>query len=518
MKLGRKLGKQLLSGILTISMVLSSAITSYAYTEDSKILPAVSTPSSECVLIGIKGDYITQAKEALKRINEIRWEACVQGVPKPGNPSVKLTENDYVEIKWSADLEKVARIRAAEASLVISHTRPNGKSGSTLGVTGVSYSEVLAWNWSSSMLDGIEQWYEEKGDWVTQNSNKVTGHYTIMINPSNTYVGIGCMLTSDGLYPNTTCGRFGSSSSALDETMGEKITDCIQLIEIKKSALTDVTLNKVSNNSVSNLKIGDTVSYELIVETSLEDDMATALLMDNVKWTSSDTKIATVDTYGKVTGVGAGTVSITASSDSGLAASVSLTFTCSHDERGYRGAQEPTCTTDGYTGDEYCKVCGEKITSGSSIKATGHQWDSGKVTEKATATKDGKILYTCMVCQTTKIQTIPATGNNADKEETPPSVSKVKSLKAKAGSKKLTVTWEKLSGAAGYELQVSTKSSFKGAKTVKIGKSKKQYVVKKLKAKTKYYVRIRAYKTFKDAKGKTQKAYGKWVKINKKTK
>lgn len=99
-----------------------------------------------------------------------------------------------------------------------------------------------------------------------------------------------------------------------------------------------------------------------------------------------------------------------------------------------------------------------------------------------------------------------------------PTVSKVKLLKAKAAKKKLTLTWKKLSGAAGYQVQISTKKNFKGAKKISISKSKKTYTKKKLKAKKKYYIRIRAYKTYKDANKKAKKVYGKWTTINKKTK
>lgn len=99
-----------------------------------------------------------------------------------------------------------------------------------------------------------------------------------------------------------------------------------------------------------------------------------------------------------------------------------------------------------------------------------------------------------------------------------PSVSKVKSFKVKAGKKKLTLTWKKISGAAGYQVQISTKKNFKGANIKYISKFKKTYTKKGLKAKKKYYVRIRAYKTYKDAIGWTQKSYGKWTIISKKTK
>lgn len=99
-----------------------------------------------------------------------------------------------------------------------------------------------------------------------------------------------------------------------------------------------------------------------------------------------------------------------------------------------------------------------------------------------------------------------------------PSVSTVKSFKAKAGKKKLTLSWKKVTDAAGYQIQISTKKNFKGAKTISVSKSKKSYTKKNLKAKTKYYIRICAYKTYKAATGKTKKACGKWKTISKKTK
>ena len=112
----------------------------------------------------------------------------------------------------------------------------------------------------------------------------------------------------------------------------------------------------------------------------------------------------------------------------------------------------------------------------------------------------------------------PDTQKPAQKPVKKPSVSKVKSFQIKPGKKKLAMSWKKISGAAGYQLQVSTKKNFIGAKTISISKSKKTYTKNGLKAKRKYYVRIRAYKTYKDAKGRSQKAYGKWATGNKKTK
>ena len=45
------------------------------------------------------------------------------------------------------------------------------------------------------------------------------------------------------------------------------------------------------------------------------------------------------------------------------------------------GAKDATCTQDGYTGDEVCKTCGETVTKGEVVKATGHHYKDGKCTD-----------------------------------------------------------------------------------------------------------------------------------------
>lgn len=73
---------------------------------------------------------------------------------------------------------------------------------------------------------------------------------------------------------------------------------------------------------------------------------------------------------------------------------------------------------------------------------------------------------------------------------------KKQKAKVKAGKKKLTVTWKKDKNVSGYQIKIATKKNFKGAKTYTV-KSYKTYkkVIKKLKAKKKYFVKVRAYKT-----------------------
>ena len=68
-------------------------------------------------------------------------------------------------------------------------------------------------------------------------------------------------------------------------------------------------------------------------------------------------------------------------------------------------------------------------------------------------------------------------------------------LSLKAGKKQLTASWSSVSGISGYEVQYSTSSKMKSAKTVKVSKSSKKTTIKKLTKGMKYYVRLRTYKT-----------------------
>lgn len=79
--------------------------------------------------------------------------------------------------------------------------------------------------------------------------------------------------------------------------------------------------------------------------------------------------------------------------------------------------------------------------------------------------------------------------------------------------KGLTVKWRKQNSQInGYEIQYSVSRNFKGAKTVKISKVKTaSKKISRLKAKKRYYVRIRTYKTAK-VDGMNLKLYSRWSK------
>ena len=104
-------------------------------------------------------------------------------------------------------------------------------------------------------------------------------------------------------------------------------------------------------------------------------------------------------------------------------------------------------------------------------------------------------------------------GGAADNKPSQSTVSKIKIARAKLRrikrkKKSLTVKWKKQKKITGYQLQISRKKSFSGAQTINVGAKAKAYTFRNLKAKKRYYVRIRAYKKINGAY-----QYGKWSRI-----
>ena len=109
----------------------------------------------------------------------------------------------------------------------------------------------------------------------------------------------------------------------------------------------------------------------------------------------------------------------------------------------------------------------------------------------------------------------PSTSTSAPAAQTiaqpaaPKNNKKVKVASAKAGKKSVKVTWKKVKGIKGYQIQYSTNKKFKKGNEIITVKSTKSTsaTIKKLKSKKKYYVRMRTYKI---VNGK--KVYSAWSK------
>ena len=90
------------------------------------------------------------------------------------------------------------------------------------------------------------------------------------------------------------------------------------------------------------------------------------------------------------------------------------------------------------------------------MPATGHKWDEGKVTKEATETSEGIKTYTCTVCSETKTEAIPKLDPKPEPKPTPkPTPAKVSGKllpKMTAKKKGMTISWNKIKGAAGYDI------------------------------------------------------------------
>lgn len=125
-----------------------------------------------------------------------------------------------------------------------------------------------------------------------------------------------------------------------------------------------------------------------------------------------------------------------------------------------------------------------------SVIVKGTKQDEVKDSEPAT-----KPSESATTPSTTQPTTKPSTTKNT--ETVKPEKTSIKKLSK--GKKKFTVTWAKVSGVKGYQIQYSSDKKFKkNNKSVTVTKQKTtKATVKKLKSKKKYYVRVRTYKTVK---------------------
>ena len=148
------------------------------------------------------------------------------------------------------------------------------------------------------------------------------------------------------------------------------------------------------------------------------------------------------------------------------------------------------------------------------LYASGHIFDNGFCT--ICGAKDPSYVFPTTGTQPkTSSNTRSAEQVKKDKKnaENIMKQAKIKNLSAKSkAKKKITVSWKNVSKANGYQIQVSAKKNFKNKIFDKFTSKKKFTVTKKIKSGKSYFVRVRAYATYKNIKGKNIKAFGKWSK------
>lgn len=74
------------------------------------------------------------------------------------------------------------------------------------------------------------------------------------------------------------------------------------------------------------------------------------------------------------------------------------------------GAKAPSCTTEGYTGNEVCKDCHATIKKGHKLDKTAHQWSTWKTTTNPSYASEGEQTRQCSQChqiETRKLNKLP---------------------------------------------------------------------------------------------------------------
>lgn len=192
------------------------------------------------------------------------------------------------------------------------------------------------------------------------------------------------------------------------------------------------------------------------------------------------------------------------------------TFTCVEHKGKLVNTVNPTCTQNGYN-SYVCQICGTQYKE--IIPAYGHNVvidyevaptvvSSGLTRGSHCSICGAVITPQTVIPQISAPATTPTQPTQTSKPVAKPKSAKIK--KVKSAKKAVSVEWKKVSGVKGYQIQVATDKKFKkNKKTVTVKKQKTTKVtIKKLKAKKKYYVCIRTYKT---VNGK--KVYSSWSKV-----
>lgn len=353
----------------------------------------VTSATAGNTLVSYEGDFLyVSADTILARLNAIRYEACSEGV-------YGLSMSDYVPLRWSSELEWVAQTRAAEAAMYHSHIRPNGKEFESLKNYRVgSENEALYWGGSIGIMRAIESWYSEKFD------GGDTSHYRAIIDPRKRQVAIGAFMPTSGW--GAVAAEFTSRGDLYEAQTGA-VGRFSQILEVASSGLSIGSLNAPDKVHVG------IPAESIIYGTANFSSSSSVTFIGNFSWSSSNTSVATVDASGKVIGVSAGTVTISATF---RGKTVSDTVRVEgHNWNSYVVDKEPTCIETG-SGHVCCSYCGvSKANSDYVIDKIPHPYGEWETRIAATCDSPGSRKKVCLICGDTVVETVDALGHDWDK-------------------------------------------------------------------------------------------------------
>ena len=341
--------------------------------------------------------------------------------------------------------------------------------------------------------------------------------------------------------PSTSGETFERRTVTVNATSGDASADTHLEVGNADLSVDDITLEKLGTENVITAQIHNIGTVEAknvnVVFKNGENEVYTSnvdtllpLQTNIVQFNISDDELTYEEEGGAVI-----TASVTSGSNEvniGDNDSSVLIEKHIHDWSEWTVETEPTCVDKG----KKTRVCNTCTKSEEAVISPTGKHTYLKQVVLPTYDEQGYTIYTCEVCNysykddftdklerpTEKPTSSPAPSPTPTPTPTPTqpqptttvkAVSKPKSAKikkVKAAKKAVSVEWKKVSGVKGYQVQVATDKKFKkNKKTATVKKQKTTKVtIKKLKAKKKYYVRIRTYKT---VNGK--KVYSSWSKV-----
>lgn len=245
---------------------------------------------------------------------------------------------------------------------------------------------------------------------------------------------------------------------------------------------------EISNQTVSGktLSVKKGKTYTLKAEVS---PSSTASANKKIKWSTSNKKIATVTSAGKVKIVGKGTVKITAKTADNKSATV--TFKAS--------TKKVRVSKVTLKADKKTVVAGTKVNLKATV--TPVTADNTKITwtssNKSVATVSSKGVVTTKKAGKVTITAKAKDGSGKKAtvkiKVTAPSKTKITSVK-NSKAKTAVIKWNKVSNAKGYEVSMSTSKS-KGYKVIKTINNKNTVTLTKtgLKKGKTYYFKVRSF-------------------------
>lgn len=393
------------------------------------------------ILVEVPGTFYNKdIDNILYKLNLIRYTACREGDPEtkdtntgttgkklklsadwgatPSKDQLESSNGDYVPLEWSAELERIAEIRSAEALILLDHRRPNSNNegACTMLVNGYGFRalENLAWNYDTSLEEAIDQFLEERADWVAGNTSAVTGHYTNIICMNRTYVGM-----SSFRYAEDAAGErsvYGWGATALETAAAPKAGsyyptdyDYSGYLYNKDTYIMTTVPTALTGKHTQLMEIATkhATGFKIDGKNSIQKDETTELtpivsfntsgvtssstswkVFSGVTWSSSDPSIAKVDQKGVVTGIKNGDVTITAKVDS-----LKTTFKLSVRMLTGLEAPEDITVASGSSIENITlpkTVKGIWSDGGSSDETVS--WDTAELTQKALNTREGTTI------------------------------------------------------------------------------------------------------------------------------